>query len=306
MFIDSMKYRQHMGEPAEWTLEKFELEKINLLVGKNASGKSRTINILFGLSLMLSIGGKLKYKTGDYSMVFDENGKKVEYNLKYDDSIVVKEVFKFDSVEKMTRNSDGTGKIQAEDAKLLMNFKVPNDEIAAAIKRDSIQHPFFDKLYEWGENTFKYDFGGTMGKDHFMAFKKTRDKKENINPKDPNNVVAKLHEGIKIHNDIFKEQIITDFNEIGYRIKDIAIEPPKMATVTGPVELEVLCLNVKEEDLSVATDQYEMSQGMFRALSLLIHLNYSILQNDQSTCHMSSRTFHQNNMPEVPRPSGDK
>jgi len=271
-----------MGEPAEWTLEKFELEKINLLVGKNASGKSRTINILFGLSLMLSIGGKLKYKTGDYSMVFDENGKKVEYNLKYDDSIVVKEVFKFDSVEKMTRNSDGTGKIQAEDAKLLMNFKVPNDEIAAAIKRDSIQHPFFDKLYEWGENTFKYDFGGTMGKDHFMAFKKTRDKKENINPKDPNNVVAKLHEGIKIHNDIFKEQIITDFNEIGYRIKDIAIEPPKMATVTGPVELEVLCLNVKEEDLSVATDQYEMSQGMFRALSLLIHLNYSILQNDQS------------------------
>ncbi|HHC24191.1 MAG TPA: hypothetical protein ENK58_02070 [Desulfobacterales bacterium] len=36
-------------------------------------------------------------------------------------------------------------------------------------------------------------------------------------------------------------------------------------------------LNVQETELDEGTDQTEMSQGMFRALSLLIQLNYSLL-----------------------------
>lgn len=282
MFIKSIKYCQHEGEPGEWELDKFELEKINLLVGKNASGKTRTINILFALSNLVSIDRKLKFKTGDYLMVFDDNGKLVEYILKYEGGNVIKEVFKVDSVEKMTRGQDGTGKIKAEDADIMMNFKAPNDEITAVVKRDSIQHPYLDGLYEWGENTFKFEFGGKMGKDHFLALLKKQDQKKTISQKDPNKVVAIFYDGIKRYEEKFKQELIKDFNKIGYKIKDIDFGPPNSAVVKGPVEVEVLCLNVKEEDLHIYTDQIEMSQGMFRALSLLIHLNYSILNNIQS------------------------
>ena len=118
MFIKSIKYCQHEGEAEEWELDTFELEKINLLVGKNASGKTRTINILFALSNLVSIDRKLKFKTGDYLMVFDDNGKLVEYILKYEDGNVINEVFKVDSVEKMTRGPNGTGKINSEDANI--------------------------------------------------------------------------------------------------------------------------------------------------------------------------------------------
>ena len=50
-----------------------------------------------------------------------------------------------------------------------------------------------------------------------------------------------------------------------------------------PASINGYGLNVKECDLDDTTDQREMSQGMFRAFSLLIQLNYSLL-NKIPTC----------------------
>lgn len=61
---------------------------------------------------------------------------------------------------------------------------------------------------------------------------------------------------------------------IAYKIKNITTISIKFISVFG--------LAVDESDLSDVTDQTEMSQGMFRALSLLIQLNYSILSKSPS------------------------
>jgi len=50
MFLKSIKYAQFGEIPRLWKLEGCTLDNINLIVGKNATGKSRTLNIINGLA----------------------------------------------------------------------------------------------------------------------------------------------------------------------------------------------------------------------------------------------------------------
>ncbi|MDR1553026.1 MAG: hypothetical protein LBS69_06145, partial [Prevotellaceae bacterium] len=46
MILQRFKYSEFSGQPQEWRLEEFSLEKVNLLVGKNATGKTHTISAI--------------------------------------------------------------------------------------------------------------------------------------------------------------------------------------------------------------------------------------------------------------------
>lgn len=46
MKLESITYAQYEGEPEEWAITDFLFSDINLIVGKNATGKTRTFNII--------------------------------------------------------------------------------------------------------------------------------------------------------------------------------------------------------------------------------------------------------------------
>ncbi len=51
MRLISIEYKEFWTSAHAWFLERLTFAPLNLLVGKNAGGKSRVINILFGLAL---------------------------------------------------------------------------------------------------------------------------------------------------------------------------------------------------------------------------------------------------------------
>ena len=61
--------------------------------------------------------------------------------------------------------------------------------------------------------------------------------------------------------------------KVGYHLTDIKPSPLKNIHVNG------YGLAVKEDGLNDYTDQQEMSQGMFRALSIIIQIEYSLVAN---------------------------
>ena len=89
--------------------------------------------------------------------------------------------------------------------------------------------------------------------------------------KDNDNVVEIFIRGKKKFGDEFINAIIDDMSNISYNINNIKVDNLTF------FPLPVFGLSVKENDIEGVTDQVEMSQGMFRALSLLIQLNYSLL-----------------------------
>ena len=152
-----------------------------------------------------------------------------------------------------------------------------------------LQHPYIDDLYNWASGVTLLEFGSSLGRDQMIirtgSNKVNQDPDTKINIKDTAKVGGIFIVGEKAFGNTFKEAIISDMKNIGYEIEDIG-----MGTVEGIsldpsiiIPYPLTGIYVKETDLRARTFQHSLSQGMFRALSLSIQVNYGLLSK-KSTC----------------------
>ncbi len=281
MLLKSIEYSQFVKKPNAWYLEKFLLGKINLIVGKNATGKTKVLNIIRGISNLLSGVHKLVFNSGNYSLIFEKDGKTIEYILCYENQGIYTEKLIIDGKTLLDRGAEGKGTIYAQKLGNDMEFQAPVNELVSVARRDSVQHPFFEDLHQWGQTTYHYFFGSQLGKDHLAVFSKEK-REESLNFKETDKVVGFLRAGLTKHGQAFVDSVKKDMAEIGYKISDITIAPLKSIKVHGGLVATPEGIHVKEEDISDSTDQNEMSQGMFRALSLIIQLTLAQLESTPS------------------------
>ncbi len=271
MRIANMNYVQWEGTPREWRVDGVVFGPVNLLVGANASGKSRILNVASGLAKFLAGDTKVTILSGDYDITFENDGERLRYILQVVDSKVTKENFEVNGKKLLQRAAGGQGKIWAAKEGKDIEFQVSQDELAAVARRDSIQHPFFEPLNQWGKSLYHYYFGTFLGKD--VAAVISPDLKKEVNPRDPNQVIGIFRAGMNEFGNPFKESIKKDMAEVGYLVDDIGVKEPISMIVHSPPG--VVMLYAKESGLGDITDQGDMSQGMFRAFSIIIQLNYS-------------------------------
>ena len=104
----------------------------NLIVGKNASGKTRVLNVINSLSENLA-GRMPPGLSSDYDVTFDDDGKTLRYQMKYEQEQVVLEKFTVDGVVLLERAADGAGHIFAKeiDGGTQIRFQTPPSQLAA-------------------------------------------------------------------------------------------------------------------------------------------------------------------------------
>lgn len=282
MFLESIDYSQFENTPRVWTLEGCTLGNINLIVGKNATGKSRALNIIRGLADLLCGDRKMTLLSGDYEVTFDNKGKKIKYALKYEDRKIIREKLDVRTKNVLDRGTDGIGEIYYDaEPKKKLQFQTPQNELASLARRDSIQHPFLEDLYDWGKSVIHYHFGMKLGQDQLAVFiqDKERAEQQKLNLKDENKVVAIFRKGEKEFPKKFTSAIMQDMGSIGFELTEIGTAPPEGIVFESnvPISGEIVGLYVQEGDLGGRTYHNELSQGMFRALSLIIQITYSQL-----------------------------
>ena len=273
MKLKSIVYSQFEGVKGEWRVKELTLGPINLLVGTNSSGKTRILNIIGALGNLLAGDLRPAFRSGSYDVTFEHGGKVLKYILVYRDSLVLKEEFTVDGAKVMTRGRGGRGEILFEKTKRRAEFQTPQNELAAVARRDSVQHSYFEPLHEWGRSSRHFYFGSHMGRESFAVIAK--DQKIELNPKDTTKVIQIFRRGTKECGEKFKRAILEDMASIDYPLKDIGVGPSTSVVLSSPVAGELVCLFVKEKDLKGVTEQMDMSQGMFRTLSIIVQLNYS-------------------------------
>jgi hypothetical protein len=276
MHLVSLKYHDFPNKPIEWNLDDFTFSKINLFVGKNASGKSRTISIIAALARQLCGIAKEVPNSGFFDTVFQNNGDTYHYILEYDSQEVQKEELFINDDKVLHRGGGGMGKIRFEETNQMMKFQTPPREVAVAARRDSIQHPFLKPLHDWAESLRYFQFG--LGLGHHVLGMALKGIQIELDDRDTNQIVAIFLAGVKQFPDVFKDAIKADMKAIGYDIEDLNIQRPTSIIVTNivPPIGEPAGLSVKERELPGPLDQYSLSQGMFRSLSLLTQLNYGL------------------------------
>lgn len=276
MFIKKIKYNQFEGESRNWDLADVNFEKINLLVGKNSAGKSKTLAIINGLSIILGENAKLAFSDGQYEVLFENNqGDQIKFELKYQKNIVIKENLIINGDTFIKRDADGGGVIFTGSHLNSHEFKIPTNELKVN-RRDEIQYPYLEDLNFWANHVRKFYFNTHLGKE-FLGFRdKSRKTDLEFNLKATEKVVDTFSRGFKKYGKKFTDKIIEDFNKIGYNVSAIEIGSligVGLEVIDNP-NIEIVGLKVKENDLECMTDQTDMSMGMFRALSIIIHFNY--------------------------------
>ncbi|MGL5623985.1 AAA family ATPase [Cetobacterium sp.] len=273
MKIENFKYKSSKGYNKQWEIEKFQLNDINLVVGQNATGKTRIVDALKKLSEFIC--GKSLKNDGkeNYDITLRENNILYNYSLEINNNIVLKEKLEenIDGKKRklLVRNEKGEGKIYSLKDERDIEFGIQENQMAIVYKNDKIHHSFIEKIVDWAEKSIFYSFATPLGRYNYCLVKESE---EDYSLKETDKVV-KNYIKAKQKYEILDEKIINDLKNINYFIENIGVE--KGTNNQG----EVRVLFVKESDLKGKTYQFEMSQGMFRALSIIIQLNICLLDN---------------------------
>jgi hypothetical protein len=283
MFLKSISYSQFDGQPNEWKLDGLALGQVNLLVGKNAVGKSRAVSLIVTLARMLSAEIKPALASGNFHVVFDNDGTPIEYILNYTNSHVKHERLVINGKTYLDRGTGGVGTIIAEKINLdnPIDFQTPENELAVVARRDRIQHAYLEPLSEWGRSLRFYPFGTPLGRTTMTIV--VKEPRFPLNENDADAVTPILRKGLNEHGAAFKDAIIRDMAAVGYPLEDIGTSPPTTVNLLSlPINAELVATYVRETGLSAITEQTEISQGMFRALAIIIHTNYAIMTRKPS------------------------
>ena len=288
MILKTISYRHFQGDPQEWALENLALGQINLITGKNASGKSMTLGVVVSLAKLLSGSAKIDTESApfEYDVIFDYEHETYRYRLSIRNGKIVLETLQRDDQVLLTREGGGKGRIFTEHVsstdQTMLDFQPPENELGVVVRRDAIQHPFLQPLWEWGRNARYYPFGTPLGRTMMSFLVKGLEKLE-IDETNTENVLPIFQKGKELYPNIYHDMIIEDMKRLGYDLEDIRVQAPQGLSFRGAMPGEPVVLVVKERDRTAVSEQLRISQGMFRALSLLIQLNFALMNGTPSS-----------------------
>jgi hypothetical protein len=273
MRLTSLEFSEHEGTPQEWTISDLRLGPRTLIVGRNASGKSRTLSVIYALSNYI-LGLRPPARTGTIDAEFLDRDQKYRYYVKVKNEKVIEEKFELNGISLLTRGEGGFGSIYTDTEQKPVAFQSPTNFFAVATRRDSVQHAFLEVLHTWASSVRYFQFGSLLGKQSLAFFTANGQK---LDERDQDQVAAVFANGRKAYEDKFVEAIKADMALVGYDIETLELGAPTTFSIDAIQNASLpdpSALRVKESDLPGITDQFSMSQGMYRVLAVLVHLNF--------------------------------
>jgi len=284
MKLTRFAYFEFPSSPTFWELKEFELGDINLFVGKNARGKSRTLIQVASLGKRLT--GKIpttNYNSGNWKATFAVepedfpellDDKEVTYELQIKGGAVQFEHFRgVNNKDYLKRDNNGLGNLYAKELKGNMSFQLDTKQIAAVSKKDSIQHPFLDPLIRWARSVRWYAFGADIMQQSItfiVAQNVPKEATEQYEIED--SIIPLLVAAETRFGPDFTRQVCEYMNTLGYPVEKIELTPATMqALVIGGISGQSpMLVTVTESDRQAPLAQVYMSAGMFRTLAILI------------------------------------
>jgi len=287
MYIESISFSKKPINGKGWEIKECNFNKINLIAGQNSAGKTRLLNAINILINML-INDKIQFNVlfkikSKWKISLKDKDNRYIYELEIEDNIILYEKLLINGKEYFNRDKNGKYEIEYEKAGIKIESEISKNKFVLSFKyKDRIQHSSLESLSKWVNSVYMYNFGGSLGKNSTLS-NKAEDIDEDtlfarIN-RDDKAVVLKFEKALNKEKE-FKDQIIQDFNSIGYNIEDIGTTKIDINSARIPKRIKDVISNIssllyiKEYGIKDKIFQQDISQGMFRVLSLIIQIKY--------------------------------
>ncbi len=247
-----MRLLEFVYTDSSWQLKPILFQPVNLLVAKNAIGKSKVIK---SLSIAVQHISQATDNNNDSTFVaafkFESENDEFYYEFSYIRGKVVTETLLKVSPEKildtlLKRDSNSTY-LHGEP------INPPEDKLVLHVRRDTIQYPYFEKIVAWAEHVCGHRFNEMDYAGDYGTY-------SSISKFDSN-----LFDIVKSLPAEAMERIIKQANGLNYPIESI-IPYEHSETVKFVI--------FHEKDIPQGLMFFQLSKGMFRALYLLIYMEY--------------------------------
>lgn len=243
-------------EPTWELTQAIPFKAVNLLVGKNAVGKSKVIAAIFNMAnIILQQDMPFVSRISCSSTFsFKDEEEVIEYHFTYQRGIITEENLTINGQNLLNRNEKET---------LLegMPINPPTDKLTLHVRRDIIQYPYFEKIITWAENVY----GQRFNEIEADRGNKTDSFLSPIHKDDLFTMVKSLpSESI--------QRIIEQAKNLDYHLEAIKTFKPE--------RFKIVLFKKKgiKEPLFISS----LSKGMCRAISLLIQMEYLSAQGKPS------------------------
>lgn len=266
MKLYKLKYQENFNIPNvnPWEIEEIIFNGVNLLVGKNATGKSRTIRIINEFARF--IRQERTIKNAHWTMEFHmKNDSVFIYKLQIENGIVISEKITENGIKKLNRTKTKT-EIYSVKIGEMHEINPPLEKIVLQVRRDENEYPFLEEIANWANGVHGYFFGNTHPNEIEISNKDSGLVSLNAVP----SILSELKE-----KDV--KQIIKDFKKIGY-----SIDSAQTKEAPGK-PLSVKMIYLKESELDFEVNQAQISQGMFRAFALLTIIQHTLSKKTTPT-----------------------
>jgi hypothetical protein len=294
MKLHSIAYTEYDGEAYSWQLDEFVLSNINLIVGKNATGKSRLLKIINGLARLIEgktqvteiASGKFKAIFKDIAGSEDRRSPDVHYTISLLNGKVVEEKLESGGKLMLRRMPGGRSELHFSKNNTAIDVQIPETHLAASVRRDATQHPFFEPLHAWAGTVKYFEFAKVENQTYSVFHGKIpHGIGQTATLENDLHLITKL--GKEKYPRTFEAAVIADMRQIGYDITDFGLTHEEGASFSAVLPIikgaSPQTLFVKERDVEKKLVQREMSNGMIRALATLIYLGFTRL-NKKRDC----------------------
>jgi len=249
---------------ANWELNEIEFEDVSLIVGKNATGKTRTLEVLHRLYEIITQKREIR-ESGEWDINFLNEDYTLNYNIKtrFDNitnSVLISERMTVGQALFFERKED-VFIIKNELTKEVENGYPPPNKLVIHVARDIKKYPLIEHLVKWAEQSFGFRFGSVSPR-YFLENNEFSFLSE----------IGHLPALLQSLTNASRHQIINDLSIIGFPVEKLEI-----------VQSGLPIINLTEKNIGIKILAGDISQGMFRSLAILIFIEYLISKKSTAT-----------------------
>lgn len=275
MIISSINYSQNIGKADEWHLKDVSLGKLNLIVGRNAVGKTRTVNVITAMARLLS--AKIpRLLNGNWDVIFTHNDNLIQYILIIDEAKVVEERLSQD--EKILLKRRGEEGEYFSEGEGYKKYYPPEDKLTIQVRRDKRELPYLEQLIGWAEKYRSFSFSNVRPNYMFARLPVPTGQAGPDLIAEDLGMAPYLLDTIQNNREV-KSRIIQDLAYMGYKVRDLAAIVPSIPGFPG----DVRTIRITEDGIDFPIDQIALSQGMYRVIAIVVTINYLIQESAGGT-----------------------